>query len=308
MHGAPWKADTMSIKFPSPKSTFQAFKTAFGAKPAARPQQNGGGPSVRTPFTNDLPRRNPAQAARQAPPPPRQAAPRRPAGMPGAGRNQAPFGANRMPTQGEKLLQAMSLQHIDKMAHGQVAEVVAFLAGRHKEHGAAGQLANLGVPFQHNWKLMRANFSDLEMQALLLTKHQEVLDFLMRPARPAGPQAKPGPAPAPGAQHRWNQTPPRASGANAEPPRPKPGKPAISVIGLGRHEAVAELKARGVKPAELKAMSQAFSDYANFGGDELAAKFKKDFGHLVSDDITNSANRTKLALFFKGLARENHGA
>ncbi|HEY9024202.1 MAG TPA: hypothetical protein VIP05_07865, partial [Burkholderiaceae bacterium] len=85
-------------------------------------------------------------------------------------------------------------------------------------------------------------------------------------------------------------------------------KPPISVLGLGRQAASAELKARGVSPAELKAMAQAFSDYANFGGEQLGESFKKAYGHLIADNITDSANRAKLALFFKGLARENHNA
>ena len=308
----------MTLKFPSPKSTFQAFKSAFGTKPAPRPDFGTGSPSVRSPFASDLPRRTPSASAWQAGAPPRQASPRRPAGMPANGRTQqTPSGAARAKTQGDKLLATLTLSHLDRMTHQQLAEVAAFLEGRHREPDATAKLAQLALPFVHNWQLLRSAFNDNELMTLIANRPLEILAMLKRPAPRPKPQASQGtrpqpepagaPTPAPGARHQWNQTPPRAS-ASATPPQARPGKPPLSVLRLGREAAVAELKARGVKPAELKAMSRAFSDYANFGGEQLAADFKSAYGHLVADDITDSANRARLALFFKGLARENHDA
>jgi hypothetical protein len=306
----------MTLKFPSPKSTFQAFKSAFGAKPAQRPDAGTGGPSVRSPFASDLPRRTPSSSGWQAGAPPRQASPRRPSGTPAHGRTpSAPSGAARAQTQGEKLLATLTLSHLDRMTHRQLAEIAAFLEGRHHEPDAAAKLARLSLPFMQNWQLLRTAFNDNELKTLIASRPLEILAMLKRPApRPkpqasqrARPQPEPtgAPTPAPGARHQWNQTPPKAS-ASAMPPRARPAKPPISVLRLGREAAVAELKARGVEPATLKAMSQAFSEYANFGGERPAADFKSAYGHLVADDITDSANRARLALFFKGLARENH--
>ncbi len=312
MHGTPWKADTMAIKFPSPKSTFQAFKSAFGAKPTPRAQTGGTGPSARTSQPSELPRRNAPPSARNAPPPPRQASPRRPGGAAEftRARHASPGTPPHAETPGDKLLGLFKLHEIDTMDHHQLAQVVAFMAGRQAEEGAAAKLAQLAVPFMHNWKRLREEFDDAKLTTAIRTHHMAVLEVLMRPAT-SGEPPKPKPADAPtsgpGTRHQWNQTPPRTSSARAEPARAKPSSPPVSVIGLGRDKAVAELKARGVTPAELKAMSQAFSNYANFGGDQPAADFKKAYGHLVADDITDSANRARLALFFKGLAREGNG-
>jgi hypothetical protein len=306
----------MTLKFPSPKGTFQAFKSAFGSKPAPRPEAGTGGSSARTPFASDLPRRVPSSSAWQAGAPPRHASPRRPPGMPAHGRAQsAPSGAGRAPTQGEKLLATLTLPHLDRMTHQQLAEVAAFLEGRHREPDVAAKLAQGALPFVHNWQLLRTAFNDNELRTLIANRPLEILAMLKRPAPKARPQASEGarpqpepagaPAPAPGARHQWNQTPPRASASASRPPA-RPSTAPISVLRLGRQAAVAELKARGVQPAELKAMSQAFSDYANFGGEQLATDFKNAYGHLVADDITDSATRAKLALFFKGVARESH--
>ncbi len=308
----------MSLKFPSPKSTFQSIKSAFGVKPAQRPKPGGTGPSARMPFTSDLPRRNASSSPRRAAPPPRQAPPRQAGGTPGSARPEAASSARpgRAQSQGEKLLGEMSLAHLDRMKHDQLAEVVTFLEGRHHEPGAAKNLAMLSLPLVHNWKLLRKEFSDLQLQHLIATRPMDVLAILKKPApgsasaEGARPERKPAGAPAsePGARHQWNQRPPRgpAASASARPEMASP--PPVSIVGLGRQAATRELKARGVGPAQLKAMSQAFSEYANFGGEERAAEFKKTYGHLAADDITNSTNRSRLALFFMGLARENQGA
>jgi len=316
MHGLPWKVDIMAIKFPSPKTTFQAFKSAFGAKPSQRPDPGVADPRVRTPFASDLPRRGSPAATWQAGAPPRNAAPWRTPNMPGHGRTQsAPFGAARPLSQGEKLLKEFKLAELDRMTDKQLAEVAAALEGRRHDNDPAATFARMALPFVHNWQLMRKEFKDHELAQLIAKNPVGVADMLKKPAaapRP-GPQPKPAgtpapaPAPAPNARHQWNQTPPRAAGA-APAPHSKPGKPPISVMGLGRQAAIAELKARGITVAELKAMSQAFHEYASYGGDKLEANFKKTYGHLIADDITDSANRAKLALFFKGLMREKDNA
>jgi hypothetical protein len=238
--------------------------------------------------------------------------------MPGHGRAQsAPFGAARPLSQGEKLLQKFNLRDLDRMTDQQLAQTVAFMEGRQHDNDRAAKLARMALPFVHNWQLMRMEFKDHELEHLIANNPAGVADMLKKPApapRPgpapgSRPQTKPAGAPAPGpnARHHWNQTPPRAAGA-APAAQAKPGKPPISVLGLGRQAAVAELKARGVSVAQLKAMSEAFSHYAHHGGEELPVIFKKDYGHLIADDITDADSRKKLALFFKGLMREKDDA
>jgi hypothetical protein len=309
----PWKVDTMSLKFPLPKSAFQAFKSVFSPRSMSRPEPDVSG-DARFPFASDLPRRAPSQSAWQSAAPPRHAAPRRPTGIPTHGGTQSSQpGTARPRTQGDKLLATLTLRHLDRMTNLQLAEVAVFLEGRHREPGAVEKLAQFALPFMQNWQLLRSSFDDNELRTLIAARPLEILAMLKRPAPSAKPRTSQGarprpqqagsPAPAPGGRHQWNQTPPKASASVAQP-QAKANKAPISVLQLGRQAAVAELKARGVSPAELRAMSQAFSDYANFGGEKAAADFESAFGHLVADDITDSANIAKLALFFKGLARE----
>jgi hypothetical protein len=233
--------------------------------------------------------------------------------MPGHGRPQAtPFGAARPLSQGEKLLQTFKLAELDRMTNKQLAEAVSILEGSRHGNDPAATFARMALPFVQNWQLMRNEFKDHELARLISNNPAGVADMLKRPAaapRP-GPQTKPAgtpgpaPAPAPNARHQWNQTPPRAAGASPAP-QPKPGKPPVSVVGLGRQAAIAELKARGVKVAELKAMNDAFRHFALHGNEELAANFKKTYGHLIADNVIDGDIRKQLVLFFRDLMREN---